>query len=95
MEAKGFDWKDVTKDITEAAFEQIKDNAAEYLEEAIVPELEKQKEAFVAELKEEAKETKSVWVKVRNSMLSILVNAISEVMIKIITKAIEENKKEE
>lgn len=95
MEAKDFDWKAVTKDITEAAFEQIKDNAAEYLEEAIVPELEKQKEAFVAELKEEAKETKSVWVKVRNSMLSILVNAISEVMIKIITKAIEENKKEE
>ena len=94
MDIKEFDWKDVSQDITDSLFEQIKDNASEYLEEAIIPELEKQKEAFVQELKQEAAETKSIWVKVRNS-LSMLVNAISDVMIKIISKALEANKQEE
>ena len=95
MDIKEFDWKDVSQDITDAFFEQLKDNASEYLEEAIIPELEKQKEAFVQELKQEAAETKSIWVKVRNSLLSVLVNAISDVMIKIISKALEANKQEE
>ncbi|MBM6761665.1 hypothetical protein [Megamonas hypermegale] len=54
MDIKEFDWKDVSQDITDAFFEQLKDNVSEYLEEAIIPELEKQKEAFVQELKQEA-----------------------------------------
>lgn len=95
MDIKEFDWKDVSQDITDAFFEQLKDNASEYLEEAIVPELEKQKEAFVQELKQEASETKSIWVKVRNSILSMLVNAIADVMIKIVTKALEAKKEEQ
>ena len=52
MDIKEFDWKDVSQDITDSLFEQIKDNASEYLEEAIIPELEKnKKEAFCTGIK--------------------------------------------
>ena len=94
MENLNLDWKDVVKNAFAEVLDELKENFATFYKETILPGAKEAKEEFVVKLKEEAQQSSSVWVKIRNSLITVGVNVVGAVLSKVIDNFIndEENK---
>ena len=94
MENLNLDWKDVVKNAFVEVLDELKENFATFYKETILPGAKEAKEEFVVKLKEEAQQSSSVWVKIRNSLITVGVNVVGAVLSKVIDNFIndEENK---
>lgn len=77
------------KELLSKVLDDIKDNAAQYIKDEILPPAKEAKEEFIAKLKSESDNTSSIWVKIRNLGIAVIINVISSVVSKAIDKAIE------
>lgn len=94
MENLNLDWKDVVKNAFAEVLDELKENFGTFYKETILPGAKEAKEEFIAKLKEEAQQSSSVWVKIRNSLITVGVNVVAAVLSKVIDNFIsdEENK---
>lgn len=94
MENLNLDWKDVVKNAFAEVLDELKENFATFYKETILPGAKEAKEEIIAKLKEEAQQSSSVWVKIRNSLITVGVNVVAAVLSKVIDNFIndEENK---
>lgn len=80
------DWKDVIKGALTEVLDDFKDNIIDYLDTAVIPALEEAKNDFKAKLTDEAKNSSSVWVKIRSALLSVIVSIIFSMIEKVVDK---------
>lgn len=80
------EWKGIIKDATGEVLEEVKGEGTEFITETIRPAIKEAKDEFTAHLKDEAKEAKSVWVKVRNYSIILFVEIGAKVLDKIFNK---------
>ena len=85
------DLKDVIKDAITGVLDDMKDNFSDYVDSKIMPAVDEASTNFKAHLTEEANATSSVWVKVRNALLSI----ITSIAVAFIKKLLENMKEAE
>lgn len=84
------DLKDVIKDAITGVLDDMKDNFSDYVDSKIIPAIDDASTDFKAHLTEEASATASVWVKVRNALLSV----ITSIAVAFIKKLLENMKEE-
>ena len=65
---------------------ELKSEVAEIVEEAIVPAIKNAVDKFQQDLKEEAKSSGSVWVKIRNYSLVGIIEIAEKVILSIFSK---------
>lgn len=80
------DWKDVVKSALTEVMDDFHDNFVEYIDASIMPALEDAKNDFKTKLTQEAENSGSVWVKIRNALLTVIINIIFKALDKAVDK---------
>lgn len=83
--------KSIIKEILTKVLEDLKDNAAQYVKDEILPAAKEAKDEFITKLKDESDKTSSAWVKVRNLGIAVILNVLGGLVSKAIDSLIEEN----
>lgn len=77
--------KDLVQSAADEVLSDLKENFKDYIISIILPTIEERQAQFIEDIKTEISETSSIWVKIRNSLLIVIINIVA----KIIKKALE------
>lgn len=77
--------KDLVQSAADEVLSDLKENFKDYIISIILPTIEERQAQFIEDIKTEISETSSIWVKIRNSLLIVIINIVA----KIVKKALE------
>ncbi len=86
MDLKTIDWKETAKEAFTEVLNDMKGDAAGLIKNQILPGIKAAKDDLVDDLKAEAGNSSSAWVKIRNAGIVIVVNIVCAVGSKVIDK---------
>lgn len=94
MDELNLDWKDIVKQVVTGVLDELKDGFVDLYKTEILPSTKEAKEEFFKKLEDEASSTSSVWVKIRNALIKVIVNVLGTVVVKVLDKFMTEVDKE-
>lgn len=74
------DWKEIAKTSTKEVLGGFKEEGLQIVKEQVIPGVKAAKDEFVSELKTEAKDSNSIWVKIRNNLISLAIDVVGKVL---------------
>lgn len=74
------DWKEIAKASTKEVLGGFKEEGLQIVKEQVIPGVKSAKDEFIADLKNEAKNSNSIWVKIRNNLISLAIDVVSKVL---------------
>lgn len=83
------DIKNVVTNALEEVFEELKDNALDFVENTVFPYVEAAINDFEAAQTAEAEQSASGWVKIRAKLINTGINLVWSVTKKVVTKILE------
>lgn len=83
------DIKNVVTNALEEVFEELKDNALDFVENTVFPYVDAAIDDFEAAQTAEAKQSASGWVKIRAKLINTGINLVWSVTKKVVTKILE------
>lgn len=91
MDLKTIDWKETAKEAFAEVLSDMKSDATELIKTQILPGIKAAKDDLVNDLKAEASNSASAWVKIRNAGIIIVVNIVCAVGSKVVDKLTVDN----
>ena len=89
------DIKNVVTNALEEVFEELKDNALDFVENTVFPYVDAAIDDFEAAQTAEAEQSASGWVKIRAKLINTGINLVWSVTKKVVTKILEKAADEE
>lgn len=83
------DIKNVVSEALEDVFEELKDNALDFVENTVFPYVDEAINDFKAAQTAEAEQSASGWVKIRAKLINTGINLVWSVTKKVVTKILE------
>ena len=83
------DIKNVVTNALEEVFEELKDNALDFVENTVFPYVDAAIDDFEAAQTAEAEKSESGWVKIRAKLINTGINLVWSVTKKVVTKILE------
>lgn len=74
------DWKEIAKASTKEVLGGFKEEGLQIVKEQVIPGVKAAKDEFVTDLKTEAKDSNSIWVKIRNNVISLVIDVVGKVL---------------
>lgn len=89
------DIKNVVSEALQEVFEELKDNALDFVENTVFPYVDAAIDDFEAAQTAEAEQSASGWVKIRAKLINTGINLVWSVTKKVVTKILEKAADEE